>query len=146
MEQLKPGARDYSENIKFPVEYFSTASNLLLGVIITIYTMLILAPIFIIRFSIATAAIMVILLSALAFGIYIFRGSPGRRNGLLSVSLGGARLESNGRYAFVIHSAGLTQVGKTVLKATQASMFETRIIFQNAEDCAKAREFVGKYY
>lgn len=137
---------DSTKEIQFTIEYYSTASNLLLGVIVAIYIPLILAPILIIRFSIATASIMSMLLLALAFGIYVFRGSPSRRKGLLSISPGDARIESSGRHAFVISSTGLSKIRDTILKSTQASLFETRIIFQKAEDCERAREMIAKYY
>lgn len=145
MAELRDEGQDSPKEIQFLIEYYSTASGLLLGVIIAIYIPLILAPILIIRFSIATAGIMSALLLALAFGIYLFRGNPSRRKGLLSISPGDARIESSRRYAFVINSAGLTWTGKTMLKATQASLFETRIVFQKAEDCERARELIAKY-
>jgi hypothetical protein len=113
---------------------------------IVIYIPLILSPMLVIRFSIATASIMSMLLLALGFGIYVFRGSPSRRKGLLSISPGDARIESSGRHAFVINSTGLSKIHETILKSTQTSLFETRIIFQKAEDCERARDLIAKYY
>ena len=143
VEEDQPEAK---KEIQFPVQYYSTASNLLLGVIKVIYIPLILAPILIIHFSLATAGIMSGLMLALAFGIYVFRGSPSRRNGVLSISPGDARIEHGGRSTFIINSAGLAEVSETVLRSGQASLFETRIIFQKSEDCAKVRDLIKQYY
>lgn len=143
---LEDDQLDTRKEIQIPVEYYSTASNILLGVIIVIYIPLILAPILLINFSLATASIMSGLLLALAFGIYALRGSHSIRSGVLSISPGDARIEHSGRSTFIISSAGLREFGQLMLRSTQASLFETRIIFQKPEDCAKARDLIKQYY
>lgn len=134
------------KEIGFPVEYSSSASNLLLGVIIVIYIPLILAPLVLIPFNLSTAAIMGALLLALAFGIYIFKGNPQKKKGMLKVSPGDTRIEGKGSPAFVVNSKGLTEVNPTTLKSTQASLFETKIVFGKAEDCKQAHELIKQYY
>lgn len=146
MAALEKDEQETRNEIHFPVQYYSTASNLLLGVIIAVYVPLILAPVLLIRFNLATAGIMSALLLALAFGIYVFRGSPSRRSGTLSISPGDVRIEHGGRSTFIINSIGLTELSKTVLRSGQASLFETRIIFQKQEDCAKASDLIKQYY
>lgn len=137
---------DTPNEIQIPVKYYSTASNILLALIIVIYVPLIFAPILLISFNLATASIMSGLLLALAFGIYVFRGSPSIRIGVLSISPGDARIERGGRSKFIVSSAGLTEFERTTLRSTQASLFETRIIFQKPEDCTKARDLIKQYY
>lgn len=134
------------KEIKFPIVYYSSASNLLLAVVIVIYIPLILAPLVVIPFNIETAGVMSILLLALAFGIYVFKGNPTKKNGMLRISPGDTRIEGRGTPAFVINSKGLGEVNATSLKSTQASLFETRLLFENVEDCKKAHEFIKQYY
>ena len=132
--------------IQFPIVYYSSASNLLLGVIVVIYIPLILAPLVIIPFNLMTAAIMSILLLALAFGLYVFKGNPQKKKGTLMISPGDARIEGHGSPAFVINSNGLSEVNSTTLKSSQASLFETRLVFEKGEDCKQAHEFIKQYY
>ncbi|MDG6924162.1 MAG: hypothetical protein JRN67_12840 [Nitrososphaerota archaeon] len=132
--------------ILFPIVYYSTASNLLLGIIIVMYVPLIVSPLVLIQFTIETAGIMSILLLALAFGIYVFKGNPSKKKGTLLISPGDTRIEGKNSPAFVVSSQGLTQIEATALKSTQASLFETRILFESAEDCRKAHEFIKQYY
>jgi hypothetical protein len=134
------------KEIQFPIEYSSSASNLLLGVIIVIYIPLIFAPLVLIPFNLATAGVMSILLLALAFGIYVFKGNPSKKKGVLMISPGDTRIEGKGTPAFVINSKGLSSVNDTTLKSSQASLFETRIAFGNAEDCKKAHDLIKQYY
>ena len=134
------------KGIRFPVQYYSTASNLLLGIIVVVYVPLILAPVLLIHFNLTTAGITSSLLFALAFGIYVFRGSPSRRSGVISISPGDVRIEHNGRSTFIINSASLTEASETILRSGQASLFETRIIFQKPEDCSNARDLIKQYY
>jgi hypothetical protein len=133
--------------IEFPVEYTSNASNLLLLVLVVIYIPLILAPLLIIRFDIATALMMGTLLLALAFGIYVFRGNPSKRDGFLKISPGDARIETKGRRStFVIGSKGLSARGPTTLTFSQASLFETKMVFRRQEDCEQALQLIRQYY
>jgi hypothetical protein len=133
--------------VEFPVEYTSTASNILILVLATIYIPLILAPVLIIRFDLTTALVMGILLLALAFGIYVLRGNPSRRDGVLKISPGDARIETKGgKSAFVIRSNGLSVRGPTTLGSSQASLFETKIVFQRQEDCELALQLIKQYY
>ena len=94
------------KEIQFPIEYSSSASNLLVGVIVVIYIPLILAPLVLIRFNLTTAGVMSILLLALAFGIYVFKGNPNKKKGMLKISPGDTRIEGKGTPAFVINSKG----------------------------------------
>jgi hypothetical protein len=134
------------KEIEFPIVYYSSASNVLLGVIIIIYIPLIFAPLVLIPFNIDTAAVMSILILALAFGIYVFKGNPTKKKGMLKISPGDTRIEGKGMPAFVINSKGLAEINPTTLKSSQASLFETRIVFEKADDCKKAHEFIKKYY
>ena len=111
-----------------------------------IYVPLIFAPLGLIPFNLATAGVMSVLLLALAFGIYVFKGNPNKKKGMLKISPGDARIEGKGTPAFVLNSKGLSSVNTTTLKSSQASLFETRIAFENADDCKKAHELIKQYY
>jgi len=135
-----------AKEIQFPVVYSSSASNLLLTIIIVIYIPLILAPLVIIPFNLSTAGIMSVLLLALAFGIYVFKGNPNKKKGALKISPGDIRIEGKSATIFVLNSKGLSPVNPTALKSTQASLFETRIVFENESDCKRALELAKQYY
>ena len=76
----------------------------------------------------------------------MFKGNPNKKKGMLKISPGDTRIEGKGTPAFVINSKGLASVNATTLKSTQASLFETRIAFENADDCKKAHELIKQYY
>jgi hypothetical protein len=146
LEAKQPEDQSPPKEIQFPVEYASTASNLLLVVIIVIYIPLIFAPLVLIRFNLATAGVMSILLLALAFGIYVFKGSPSKKKGMMKISPGDARIEGPGKANFVISAKVLSSVNATTLKSARASLFETKITFANESDCKQALDMTKKYY
>ena len=137
--QTSAEAQGPVKEIQFPVEYSSSASNLLLAVIIVIYIPLIFAPLVLIPFNLATAGVMSALLLALAFGIYVFKGNPSKKKGTLKVSPGDTRIEGHGSPAFVLSSKGLSSVNATTLKSSRASLFETRIVLSKMRTIAKRR-------
>ncbi len=144
--QTTAEAQGRVKEIQFQVMYSSSASNLLLAVIIVIYVPLIFAPLVLIPFNLATAGVMSALILALAFGIYVFKGNPTKKKGALKISPGDTRIEGQGSPAFVLSSKGLSSVNTTTLKSSQASLFETKITFENESDCKKAHELIKQYY
>ncbi|MHB2037400.1 MAG: hypothetical protein ACYCPW_11770 [Nitrososphaerales archaeon] len=135
-----------AKEIQFPVAYSSSASNLLLSIIIVIYIPLILAPLVIIPFNLSTAGVMSVLLLALAFGIYVFKGNSNKKKGMIKISPGDIRIEGKSAAIFVVSSKGLSSVNPKILKSSQASLFETRIVFENESDCKRAFELAKQYY
>ena len=147
MESTSPEpTQNTAEEIRFPVEYSDRASNLLLGALVIIYIPLILSPLLLIPFNLATAGIMSVLLLALAFGIYVFRGNPSKKIGVLVISPGDTRIEGKRTSTLVVRSKGLSTVNFNTLISSRASLFETRIVFMSEDDCKKAHELLKQYY
>ncbi|MHB1908041.1 MAG: hypothetical protein ACYCQJ_04110 [Nitrososphaerales archaeon] len=134
------------KQIVFPIEYSSSASNVLIVILFLIFIPLIAAPLVIIPFNLVTAGLMAVLLLALAFGIYVFRGGEGNKKARLTISPGDARVEGSGVSPLAIRSKGLSVVNSKTLRYSSFALFETKLYFANEDDCEKARTLIKSYY
>lgn len=123
---------------KFSIEYVNTASNFLIGLIVLLYIPLLVSPFIIIPFNLLTAIMIAALLLALAFGIYVFRGNPSRKKGVLAIAPGDARIERENSSSLNVGSRDLALVDEHTISYRPAVLFETRIRFQNQEECFSA--------
>ncbi|MHB8567476.1 MAG: hypothetical protein ACYC7D_09540 [Nitrososphaerales archaeon] len=128
----------HPEGMRFPVTYSSTASNFLIALIVILYAPLIFAPIILIPFDLVTATVIAILLLALAFGIYVFRGNVSKKHGTLVVSAAGFSIVGKKIEPFRVKSRGVTHVDEKTLGFTTSVLFYNRIYFESSEHCDEA--------
>lgn len=128
----------HEEEPHFPITYSSTASNFLIALILLLYSPLILAILLFVRFDIFTASVVAVLLLALAFGIYVFRGNVSKRSGSLVISRPDLRIEGNKIKPFRVKTTGVKQLDEKTLCFITSVLFDNKIHFDSAEQCAMA--------
>lgn|SRR5579875_149292 len=136
--EAAPSQAEEQRVLQFDIAYSSTASDFLIILILTLYAPLILAPVFLITFDLISASVIAMLLLALAFGIYVFRGNVSRKTGTLTILGPELNIEGKKIKPFRVKSRGVKQVDEKTLRFLTSVLFDNRIHFDTAEQCAKA--------
>jgi hypothetical protein len=135
---IQRGNLPHEEEPHFPITYSSTASSFLIALILLLYSPLILAILLFVKFDLFTASVVAVLLLALAFGVYVFRGNVSRKPGMLVISGPDLEIQGNKIRPFRVKTSGVKQLDERTLRFMTSVLFDNKIHFDSGEQCSMA--------